>query len=1464
MTYYRAEKPTLLDETGTTSANMLAKFLQQTEGGPPGYRLRRIVLTNFWLYEYQIIEIPHGRLFLAGDNGSGKSTVLTAAITLALDGDYRPERIDTFGKREKKIDYYIIGGNESNTPFSRDQRTGYICLEFEWCDMQAPPFASELRTLWEKGNVEQARFLTIGLGFAGNKNNVNPITPLRFLITDGTRLGENNLSTFVETSGENPRACDLKAFKKLVSTHGIICDNLQDYQRNVAHSLFNFSKTEDLTRLTRQLLYLRQPNLNSVLSLEKVRVYLDESLPELPISLIERAAEMLELMGDLQAATEKRKIAYNATEKVHRSQQIVAMAQARSSACECLYVLAQLEITRKEVQRLERNIRRIERDLERYKERVQTLETEELELTGKISALENSEGLQLAQRLSQAQTQVKECNEKLVMSQDALTSATGRREQTEDTIEMFSETFQQRHTETMQLLQGMQASAEQEVHWSIAADQLLNTLERVGIFSLDASLLDIPERLSSLSENALTEQMKWLERLKTLHHELERVRNSLHEAHQQEQKAYNTLDERTRQFESLRRDVCVAQQDLVDQLELLLESTAWASLIPSAELAELTWNAALLPSENVLALAKIQQSYTDAIKRVGEEISRVQRTRERELGELHKQQGVKEEEINTIRKAYSQKQQEPEFTPVRSFHRQKAREYLAAQGIAALPFYMLVDFTEEIDSQSPLAGGIEQALENAGLLDALVVLPENIEAMDACCLTHGLNDCRLDLIHLSNEPRGNTMSLSLAYALRVDPALSESVNERSTGWIDTARVLLEYMQCAVPQQKEEHRERWTHGLLTGSVGVGMAHCIGKATRVYAQKQELERLRRQQELCEQELVTIIAEIENIERQRRDLETLRKTIEALMAESQLSELSATLQAALVNLNLAQKQYNQVQEASRALVQKSNTLQGSLQKESDRTFIFATNSEKVEKAYEAVNRLRSDHRTLIIYLKNVRETWQGYKRAQRQLVQNTIEERNATLTKQRDENTLTRIKAELAALERLAQEVDASNIKTMIQQLTTWKARQRTLPEDLKTARTDETRSQGALENYQKGYAEALTIQSQAEKRSTLISQQFRLLLTSYPVELLADVQTQMAESSVSSELLQQVLGRTLEPGENAYTLFKNELEKNEAKTRNGLSQSFIEVNSLLHEYGPHYDEAGVVRFTNAEEANAYELLSRLGEEIRQHELLLEEKEYELFQNFLLKEMANTVGTRLTEAEVWIQRMNSILANSTFIKERYRLRWVARPHDATRPGSHLAQYRDVLRRQAETFNEEVIDALIHAFRQEISSLRILQSTSGSTATFAEALMSILDYRRWFQFEIDVLHDEGAPQHLTNKFFRRGSGAEQYIALYIPFFAALSALYESAGKGAPRLIALDEAFDKVSTANTRKLLNFLAEQNFQWIMSGPSVTGEGTTLPACVKYTMFCNKKDELAVGFPSFWSSNPAVAKEVQADR
>jgi len=172
------------EETAARQLEMFVDMLQQQAGGPMGYRLRRIILTNFWLYGQQEFVIPHGRLFLAGENASGKSTVLTAALPLALDGDLRPNRLDTFGGRERHIQYYVLGGADSATPFSHERRTSYIALEFEWLNPDAPPIAPELRQRWENGDREKTRFLTIGISLAGDLNASDRIRPLRFLITN--------------------------------------------------------------------------------------------------------------------------------------------------------------------------------------------------------------------------------------------------------------------------------------------------------------------------------------------------------------------------------------------------------------------------------------------------------------------------------------------------------------------------------------------------------------------------------------------------------------------------------------------------------------------------------------------------------------------------------------------------------------------------------------------------------------------------------------------------------------------------------------------------------------------------------------------------------------------------------------------------------------------------------------------------------------------------------------------------------------------------------------------------------------------------------------------------------------------------------------------------------------------------------------------------------------------------------
>ena len=158
--------------------------------------------------------------------------------------------------------------------------------------------------------------------------------------------------------------------------------------------------------------------------------------------------------------------------------------------------------------------------------------------------------------------------------------------------------------------------------------------------------------------------------------------------------------------------------------------------------------------------------------------------------------------------------------------------------------------------------------------------------------------------------------------------------------------------------------------------------------------------------------------------------------------------------------------------------------------------------------------------------------------------------------------------------------------------------------------------------------------------------------------------------------------------------------------------------------------------------------------------------------------------------------------------------------------------------------------AFRREIEGVRLRQQENPAT-NFLEALEQVFDYREWFHFDVWVTPIGGQRQRLTDRVAGARSGAEQLFALYVPLFAALGALYRSASHGAPHLLALDEAFDKVSTANTHRIVEFLVSQNFQWIMTGPQVSGTGSKIPASARYLMIHEKGSPVATASASFWS-------------
>jgi hypothetical protein len=102
--------------------------------------------------------------------------------------------------------------------------------------------------------------------------------------------------------------------------------------------------------------------------------------------------------------------------------------------------------------------------------------------------------------------------------------------------------------------------------------------------------------------------------------------------------------------------------------------------------------------------------------------------------------------------------------------------------------------------------------------------------------------------------------------------------------------------------------------------------------------------------------------------------------------------------------------------------------------------------------------------------------------------------------------------------------------------------------------------------------------------------------------------------------------------------------------------------------------------------------------------------------------------------------------------------------------------------------------------------------------------DYRRFFQFEVQIRHDDRVIGSLSER-MRSGSGGEHRAPLYVIAGAALAAAYgkSAASPGGIGLILLDEFGDKIDAQNARATVDYLRSLGLQLVLAAPD-TAQGT----------------------------------------
>jgi hypothetical protein len=121
-----------------------------------------------------------------------------------------------------------------------------------------------------------------------------------------------------------------------------------------------------------------------------------------------------------------------------------------------------------------------------------------------------------------------------------------------------------------------------------------------------------------------------------------------------------------------------------------------------------------------------------------------------------------------------------------------------------------------------------------------------------------------------------------------------------------------------------------------------------------------------------------------------------------------------------------------------------------------------------------------------------------------------------------------------------------------------------------------------------------------------------------------------------------------------------------------------------------------------------------------------------------------------------------------------------------------------------------------------------------YRELLGEVLDYRRWRTFAFFLHPAGGGEERLTRARHGQLSGGEQSVSLHLPLFAAAHAMFDSASRACPRLLALDEAFAGVDDKGRTELFGLAAEFDFDLVMTGYDLWATYATVPAAAHYDL------------------------------
>ncbi|MRX74157.1 TIGR02680 family protein [Bacillus lacus] len=1225
---------------------------------------------------------------------------------------------------------------------------------------------------YKKQGKEQ--YVTTGIGMQAKRH--KGIKSWYFLLTDNRRIGHDFQLAHDQRGDRVPLSA--KELENRIGQGGYVVHTQREYMEHVNKYIFGFQSTEAYEDLIKLLIQLRSPKLSKDFKPTVIYEILESALPPLTDGELRHLSDTIENMDQVQQQLEQLEREHDSSMKLVRQYHLYNQFILTERAKQWQSSEKKLKAARNRIGELEAEDHNLQLHLRELEEKKVGSQQQKAIAEGEKDRLQSHEVWQLEkdkakkqEALVTLQGEIDSLQTKWDLKKKLLNKELREREQVEEELN-------HQESEMSSLLEELQLDAGESAFEQHRAN--VNDFERHQHDSFDFSVWLKEAKghenlLASLKELADQEQ-----RLIEEHERLQR-----------------DSSEKKKKIDEMRKEQDHTEAWFTEQKHRLEDQVfTWIQQHPNLA----------FPNEQQQEIARALQGlyelnrFDDIRGKLLSSISDYEAKVKADRAIAMEKKEMKQLEIDGAEKELLHWKTLKIPNPDRAHGTVEFRGQLDREAVAHIPFYAAVEFYDHVtDAQKER---LEAALKHIGLLDSLItgepVNPKHdrIIVPEPLVLGHTLADYLYPDLDESS-PISNT---------RVDEVLRSIPLENEGGgfYIDADGTYS--VGCLLGHAPEE----------------GPSKYIGRSSRKRYQQEKIEESRLKLELLQGELekiriqlIQLDEELEHAAAWRRQVPSDQDLAELWQQIQEYQQRIKHLQEVLQELDNRWKDiYRQLQQVKVRIHQEGSTLNLSLTREG------------ISKALGAVN-------TYVEHLHQLQKESQAcfFSRKQIRDLEERVQERETELDEIKGEQNvkssrLFRTKGEIESIEQQLKLKGIDEVRARIREV---QELLRESEETLEYVMGEIPAQKSARENC-------------AEKlREARISFEF---WSNMAAEWERIVKEESARGFIELEAVEpDAIVSQLEAAVSAY---------DRAKLNEQLTKVFLNEQLNLTEYrmfefteespvpqwffidrGDYYEPfkreweqmkgRRVIQMEyQGQRVSPYFVLACLKKELVEQKGWLDEQDRQLYEDIIVNTVGVILRNRIQRADKWVSDMNKIMEsrdNSSGLLFSISWKPLTAESEQELDTKELVQ---LLQRNSKFLNEDDLNRITRHFQSRIEKAKELIQIRNEGSTLHQVLKEVLDYRKWFTFVLSFRRVNEPKRELTNNAFFKFSGGEKAMAMYIPLFTAAYSRYKEAGKMAPYIISLDEAFAGVDENNIRDMFEVVEQLGFSYIMNSQALWGD------------------------------------------